>query len=238
MVYLKRIAGLAFSGMIAAAVTAATVDVPASKDATLYEDATGSLANGAGEHFFAGRVNTTGGGKLRRGVIAFDVAASVPAGSTISGATLKLTMTKSPPGASLVSIHAVTADWGQGTSDAAANEGSGIAATTSDATWTKRFFNTASDWTAAGGDFNATPSATTSVDVIGLYTWTSAATLSNVQGWFASPATNFGWLVRGDESVLATATRYSTKESPTTGNRPVLTITYTPPSSVNEWSLY
>lgn len=238
MTDLKRIASLAFSAIIAVAATAATVDIPANEDATLYEDATGSLANGAGEHFFAGRTSSGGGGKIRRGLIAFNVAAAVPAGCTISDATLKLTMTRTISGAATVSIHAVTADWGQGASNAAAQEGTGIAAAPNDATWTKRFFNTTSDWTAAGGDFNAISSATTSVDGLGLYTWTSATTLSNVQGWYANPAANFGWLVRGDETVIATAKRFSTTESPIAGNRPVLTVIYTPPSGITEWSLY
>jgi hypothetical protein len=238
MLFIKRIAAFALSGMIAAAATAATVDIQASKDATLYEDLTGSLANGAGEQFFAGKTNAGGGGKLRRGILAFDVAAAVPAGSIITGASLKLTLTKTISGATPVSIHAVTTDWGQGTSDANSQEGQGIAATTNDATWTKRFFSTASNWTTAGGDFNSTASATTSVNSLGDYTWSSAATLSDAQAWFATPATNFGWIVRGDEVNLGSAKRFGTKENLVAGNRPVLTITYTPTASVNEWSLY
>src|SRR4029453_9222198 len=61
------------------------------KDNTLYEyDPTeGDVSNALGNHFFAGE---TGMGELRRGVLAFDIAGSVPAGSTILGVTLSLNL--------------------------------------------------------------------------------------------------------------------------------------------------
>jgi len=50
------------------------VSLQASKDNSLYSES-GSLSNGAGNYFFAGRTNS---GNTRRGLIAFDVAAATP----------------------------------------------------------------------------------------------------------------------------------------------------------------
>src|SRR5512138_1978 len=85
------IVGLVTAGLaLVASAGAATVTLTTSKDNTLYESATGALSNGAGAHFFAGRTGTNSGGKIRRGVIAFDVAANVPPGSTITNVVLTL----------------------------------------------------------------------------------------------------------------------------------------------------
>ena len=51
-----------------------------------------------------------------------------------------------------------------------------------------------------GGDFSATVSASQSVGAIGQYTWSSAQMVADVQSWLDNPASNFGWLVLGDES--------------------------------------
>ena len=54
------------------------------------------------------------------------------------------------------------ADWGEGTSVAPGEEGDGAPATTNDATWRHRFFDTIF-WTTEGGDFSGTVSASQSV---------------------------------------------------------------------------
>ena len=63
------------------------------KDNTLYQydPAEGDVSNALGQHFFAGE---TGMGELRRGVLAFDIAGNIPAGSTILGVTLSLNMSR------------------------------------------------------------------------------------------------------------------------------------------------
>jgi len=63
------------------------------------------------------------------------------------------------------------------------------------------------------------------VGAIGQYTWSSAQMVADVQGWLDNPATNFGWLMLGDESVFLTAKRFDTRES---ASPPVLAITYIP----------
>lgn len=219
-------------------VCAAEVAIPAAKDNTLYEDISGGTSNGAGSYFFVGRVGAGGGGAIRRGLIAFDIAGAVPAGSIITAASLRLSMSRTVSGASQVTLHRTTADWGEGASDASAQEGSGAPAAENDATWTKRFFGTDLDWATAGGDYDPVASAFVSVGDVGAYNWSSAGMLDDVQAWFSTPASNFGWIVRGDEATVGSAKRFDTRENMITQNRPVLTVTYTAPSSVHDWQLF
>jgi hypothetical protein len=194
------------------------------KDNTLYEfvPADGDRSNALGLHFFTGE---TGMGELRRGVLAFDIAGNIPAGSTILGVTLSLNMSMTPSGTPRTTeLHKLLADWGEGTSQASGGEGEGAPATTNDATWRHRFFDTIF-WTAEGGDFSATVSASQSVGAVGMYTWSSSQMVADVQSWLNDPATNFGWLVLGDESEIATAKRFDTRES---ASPPVLTIQFRP----------
>ena len=122
--------------------------------------ADGDRSNALGDHFFTGE---TAMGELRRSVLAFDVAGNVPAGSTITGVTLTLNMSRTPSStARTTELHKLIADWGEGTSQASGEEGMGAPATTNDATWRHRFFDTMF-WTNQGGDFSTTASASQSV---------------------------------------------------------------------------
>ena len=201
--------------------SAAIINVTPSKDNTLYEydPAEGDHSNGAGFHFFAGE---NGMGELRRGVLAFDIAGNIPAGSTITAVSLTMNMSMTPAGALTVELHKLLADWGEGTSHAPMGEGDGAPATSNDATWRHRFFDTIF-WTMQGGDFSATVSASQSVAGVGQYTWSSAQMIADVQSWLDSPTSNFGWLVLGDETAIATAKRFDTRES---ASPPMLTIQF------------
>ena len=192
------------------------------KDNTLYEyhPADGDLSNALGFHLFAGK---TAMGELRRGVLAFDIAGTIPPGSTILGVTLSMNMSRTPISVAYpVELHKLLADWGEGTSQAPGEEGDGAPATPNDATWRHRFFDTIF-WTAQGGDFSATVSASQSVSVVGPYTWSSPQMVADVQDWLDNPAGNFGWLVLGDEKPTLTSKRFDTRES---ASPPVLTIQY------------
>lgn len=209
------------------------VTIDANKDNTLYEDASGATSNGAGQNFFVGRTNLSTG-SIRRGLLSFDVAAPLPANATITNVTLTLSMSKSNAGDQAITLHRATASWGEGTSVAAGNEGSGAPATANDATWLHRFFSTTM-WSNAGGDFSATPSASQTVGGIALYTWGSTtAMVSDVQQWLNTPSANFGWVLLGNESVGVTSKRFDTKENDTVAHRPKLTVTYTTPAGVDE----
>jgi hypothetical protein len=211
------------------------VELTATKDNTLIQDPTGAKSDGAGSYFFVGRTNQAGN-SVRRGIIAFDVNASIPAGAIIQDVTLSLHVSKASGTGSArnVSLHNVLADWGEGTSDAGANEGSGAPATTSDATWVHRTFNNQL-WMTSGGDFSPDASAITSVAGVGKYTWASNAQLvADVQNWVNHPAENFGWLVLGDETTAQTAKRFDSRQNTTAANRPVLTVTYTTATAVSD----
>jgi hypothetical protein len=204
--------------------SAASISIFPSKDNTLYQyvPADGDRSNGAGFHFFAGE---NGMGELRRGVLAFDIAGHIPAGSTVTSVSLSMNMSMTPSTTPrTVELHKLLADWGEGTSHAPMGEGDGAPATPNDATWRHRFFDTIF-WTTQGGDFSAIVSASQSVGPVGQYTWSSAQMVADVQAWLDNPASDFGWLVLGDESAAATAKRFDTRES---ASPPMLTIEFIP----------
>lgn len=202
-----------------------TVVLTPTKDNTLYESDTGALSNGAGAYFFVGKTNT---GAIRRGLLAFDIASRLPAGATVVSATLQMNMSKSVAGATAVGLHRALADWGEGTSnDTNRGGGVGTAATTGDATWLHTFHDMAL-WSTLGGDFVPTATVTTSVDGEGIYIWPSTPSLvAEIQQWLETPATNFGWVVVGDESTSRTAKRFDSRENATAASRPQLTVVYT-----------
>lgn len=217
------IAGILTLGSVATPVAAGTVVLTPLRDNTLYQNAKGALSNGAGSYLYAG---ATAGWALRRAVVVFDVAGSVPAGAEVVSARLELRMSRTIAGAYSVELHRLSADWGEGTSDAEGGEGDGGVATLGDATWIHTFWATTA-WAAAGGDFAATASATQSIDDIGTYSWGSTAALvSDVQDWLDAPAGNFGWILVGDESTPATAKRFNSRENGDTSSVPKLEIVY------------
>ena len=212
---------VALGSLGASLANAGTINIMPSKDNTLYEyvPAEGDHSNGAGFHLFAGE---NGEGELRRGVLAFDIAGTIPPGSKITGVSLSMNMSMTPAGALTVELHKLLADWGEGTSHAPMGEGDGAPATPNDATWRHRFFDSVF-WTMQGGDFSATVSASQSVGGTGQYTWSSAQMVADVQSWLDNPTSNFGWLVLGDETAAGTAKRFDTRES---ASPPILTIEF------------
>jgi hypothetical protein len=227
----------------AAPARAATITLEPVRDNTLFEDQAGARSNGQGVHLFAGRAAGSDLGRTRRALLAFDVAGSVPAGSTIVSATLTMDMTRTVSGAQPMAIHRVLADWGEGGSNALGEEGMGAAAQSGDATWLHRFFATEMLWASAGGDFEAAASATRSVGGVASYTWGPTAEMTaDVQGWLDQPDSNFGWILIGNESAQPTAKRFSSSESGATvrprlqiefesAGQPTPTDTPTPPET-------
>ena len=204
---------------------AETLELVSVRDNTLYEDVGGSISNGSGQFFFTG---TNALSEPRRGLVAFDVAAAAPAASLVVSAELVLQMSRSISGSQTVELRRVLADWGEGASDAEANEGQGAAAEPGDATWLHTFYPTEL-WTSIGGDFAATPSAATSVGGIGVYFWGSTpGMIADVQSWLDDPDSNFGWLLLGNEVSTASAKRFNTRENPDVSSRPTLTIEVVP----------
>jgi len=218
-------------------VTNTSLNIAASKDNTMYEG--GNLSNGKGAHLFAGMTGDAAGNARRRALLRFDLS-SVPPGVTINSAALTLTLTKQISQDLDFTLHKVTADWGEGNSNAGEPGGNGVAALTNDATWLRRFYS-ATNWTTAGGDYVATASATHNVGSTltdPQPTWTSGQLLADVQSWITTPSTNYGWELRGDETSGYTAMRFGSREHPTSSSRPKLTLAYlsTPqPTRYESW---
>ena len=162
--------------------------------------------------------------------MAFDLT-GVPTGATVTAASLDLTVSRAgtDPAANSMSLHKVNADWGEGTSTGG---GQGTPATTGDATWLRRFFDTSS-WANSGGDFVQTVSATATVRGAGdAPRWSSAGLVADVQSWVASPSGNFGWILVGDETTPRTVKRFNSKDRGS--NPPQLTVTYSDaPASIS-----
>lgn len=209
-----------------------TVNLNASRDNTIYSDNTAN-SNGAGDNFTTGSVFAP----VRRALIMFDLSA-IPSGSAITAASLTLTMNRTISGAVNLSLHQLTSPWGEGASDAGAGgDGNGAPSAVNDANWICSFANGAggciTSWLSNGGDFVAGASATTSVSGIGSYIWGSAQLITDIQGWINDPPTNNGWMIIGDEITPRTAKRFSSRTSPNTAERPLLSITYTAPLPVD-----
>ncbi len=214
---------------VSAAVSrAGVVLIGADRDNTLYEIDDGSISNGSGAYLFSG---VTAQDTRRRALLRFDVAGAVPSGAKILSASLTLHMSRTTSATEEVALHRVLSDWGEGSSDGAGEEGNGAPSQAGDATWIHTFYP-GSKWVTSGGDFGAEVSAAIGVTGDGFYTWASAGTASDVQGWLDAPGGNFGWIVLGDESAIQTAKRFDSRENPTESFRPVLRVEFAPSPGV------
>ncbi|MDH3627230.1 MAG: multicopper oxidase domain-containing protein [Acidobacteriota bacterium] len=207
-----------------------TTFIPADRDNSLYELASGTASNALGENIYTGRTNS---GFLRRGVIRFDIGAQVPAGATIEYVSLTMNVSKIRQAASATtSLHRVLMDWGEGTSMAGEFGGTGSGATPGDATWDHTFYDT-DFWTLAGGDYVSLASASIPVELNGSYTWPTHINLvQDVQFWLDTPANNFGWIIIGNEASNGTSKRFDSRENLNGSNRPLLEVRYTVSSNI------
>ena len=197
-----------------------TVTLRPSKDNTLYQDNDGATSNGKGPHIFTGTTQTR---SIRRALLGFDLS-QIPPGAQVTRVVLTLRISKSISGPPLMTLHRLTKDWGEGASDAGfSRDGIGAPAQNGDATWIHTF-RPSQRWTTAGGDFDATPDASTSPVQIDVK-WESAAMVARVQQWLDQPSTNFGWLLKGNETFAGTAERFDSREIEGT-TLPALTIEY------------
>lgn len=213
-----------------AAASMAVADVAqfgAVRDNTLIQSPTGSVSAGALDGFFAGR-NNQPSNSVRRGVIAFDLT-SIPAGSVVESATLRLYLVQTNAADTQVTLHRMLGDWGEAGSTGSGGGGGGPAQT-GDATWLHSFFND-QFWSTPGGDFTASPSAAAAVGLMpGFYAWSGPGLLADVQAWVDAPTLNHGWLLMGDESFSQSVKRFASRENQDETIRPVLEVTYTVPA--------
>jgi hypothetical protein len=204
--------------------------IVAAKDNTLYSESS-SISNGSGEFLFAGK---TQAGNIRRALFQFsdnDLAFLVTNKNLeIDSVILTLKANKkvsSTP--QTFTLHKLLKNWGEGTSNANSNEGTGASATTNDATWANSFFNTTT-WTKPGADYAPTASATFTVNELKSYNIKSTMLTNEIKLWIEGlccpPQTNFGWILIGNESANGTAHRFISSEH-SSNEGPKLTIYYT-----------
>jgi hypothetical protein len=140
-------------------------------------------------------------------LIRFDLS-GMPPGAVLSAALLELNLQSvATVGTYATYVHQVTTDWVE-----------------SQANW-----NTPAGgppWTTPGGDYDPTPVASADVDntLPGPVTWDITPL---VAGWIDGSVPNYGLLLTGTSPVNNVT--FTSSDSPTTANRPKLTLTYSCP---------
>jgi len=201
---------------------AAVVTLTPNRDNSLFED-NGARSCGIGP-LFCGQTGQFG---LRRALVGFDVAGNIPPGSTVTSVQVEVTIVTSGPLSSPsdeFKLNRLTTDWGE--KGSVCFTGTGVAAEDGDATWTHAHFSTGA-WGQVGGDFSATPSATTLMPTSGSAIFISTAGLvADVQAWLDQPSTNFGWIILGNEVAARSARQFDSLDGATP---PSLTVEFTAP---------
>ncbi len=202
-----------------------SIKVIPTKDNSIFSEGN-NLSDGAGLFVYAGRTNNSAAVQVRRALIRFDVS-TVPANAQIQAVKLTFTTLKSAGNSTTphnFTLHKLLSNWGEGTSN---GSGNGSPATVNDATWQNTFYPS-SNWITNGGDFVNTASAT-AVGILNEFTeWSSIQMLNDVNAWISNPSTNFGWLIKGQESVRGSAKAFSSREGQSFYPK-ILTIYYSSP---------
>lgn len=217
---------------VAHGATVGSVSLIPNQDSTIFFESNNAF--GGGDVMLVGNNNATGPtGNPRRALLEFDLTGALPAGAVVTDVALTLHLDGSGPtaGNRTLALHRLTSSWdsgSSGTGGAGGGGGQGVAPAPGDVTWNFRSYNDQA-WSTAGGDFVAASSATLSVGTnVGYYTWaTTAALVADVNGWLADPASNFGWILLGEEAAKGAVRRFDSVERSEPSYRPVLRIGYT-----------
>jgi hypothetical protein len=62
----------------------------------------------------------------------------------------------------------------------------------------------------------------------GMYVWTGPELVADIQSWINDPATEFGWMLRGEEGVTQSVRRIDSREVLEPALRPVLWLELVP----------
>jgi outer membrane protein assembly factor BamB len=157
-------------------------------------------------------VSSTNAAARERGIVQFDLS-SIPATAAVKTSLVRLFVTTAPNPARSNGIHRVT---------------SAGAWVENQVTWNVRA--TATNWTTAGGDFNATAanaqSTGTTNGVTITYTLLGDGTVANIpQGWVDGSLTNLGLMVVDtNETFQNKTTTYASKENATAADRPQIDV--------------
>ncbi|WP_081686060.1 DNRLRE domain-containing protein [Candidatus Solirubrobacter pratensis] len=157
-------------------------------------------------------------GILERALLEFDTSL-IPAGATVSSASLSLTMTGTADAAITIGAHRITGDWAAGT---------GVGTCAADgATWTSRHGGI--PWAADGADFDPSAASTVSHASGAPATTDRFSVTSMVQKWTDGSAPNLGVLLKAESEpdVLGRWIGYvAADDTWDPADRPKLTVTY------------
>lgn len=211
---------------LASAGRGATVVIPPAADTFLSEFSP--------DHNVGGNTNLAAGtvsnGTRTRALLRFDIAAHVPAGSAITGVSLRLNVNRVNMGGGVNSVFELRRVWVPWTEGAQTNN-LGAPAAPGETTWNHRLAPE-TPWSAPGGapgsDFAGTASGTAAVAGIGAYDFTGSLSLAeDVRSWLDDPVSNFGWvLMSQSEEISETARRFASREDAALA--PALTVEYVP----------
>lgn len=180
--------------------------------------------NGGAQSFLTVGVDKAAG--VHRALFKFDLT-SIPSGSVVTSAVFTETVTglNNAFVSSTFDLLRLQAGWNEGTG---IGSGLGSPAGAGEVSWTYRMFNL-QVWTNAGGDFAATPLASTAITAASPYDWSGTGLIDAVQDWVANPDSNFGMILATEsEGTSATFCKIGAREG---GSPATLTIGYAPPAS-------
>ena len=207
---------------------AVTVSIPG--DATYIRSNTGQTT-----HNFGGDsgmiLGTTQGSSIYRVLLSFNLGA-IPVDATISSVTLSLTGTGTDATSTNtpynLNLHQMTSGFSEGSGF---RDGAGAGPENGSASWEYRG-PSSTPWTSAGGDFNSV--VLTSVvknPTTALPAWNFASTTAFVNATTGSAGGNLSLLLKLEDSAENLSLRrvyfLESDDSPTSANRPSLTVTYT-----------
>jgi PQQ-like domain len=143
-------------------------------------------------------------GQAQRTLVLFDL--SIVPNAGIKTATLTLNVASPPLLTRTYSANLVTSFWNE-----------------PDVTWNDRVATT--PWGAAGGNFDGTVTSNANVGL--LSTTVSWTVTKSLQTWY-NGTPNYGFLIKDntETDLVATTTKFSSKEDATPANRPTLTLTF------------
>lgn len=217
------------------------ITIPVSHDNTIYSES--DMSYGAGQCLQVGRpsLSTPTQPLIRRALLWFDLS-SVPAGANVISARLNLVRLDPGGPGSQLRVYRLLQDWGEGNSGAsdvctARPKQWGRAPTESSSTWNYRFFGAKAVWqteagdTLHGGNFRSSFSDSeitySYIESVGLE---SSGITSDVADWMRDPASNHGWILRGDETSPGTGMRFASRQDTIPSYAPSLTVFFTRPA--------